>query len=185
VREQTSYGTLRGYLAAGWQFTSDDPPTISLPGTVVPTAGGAGALGPNSNVHLLRAFIQFGGFTFGKTASFWDFFNTAKYTLQTTFLYQDFGYNIGVFTYGYTQQLGNGMAATIAVQDPTPYEHNIVDVDAAGATLLGTTAAAAAALAKCRHPGPGHCRQLPDRAGLGQRASRGHPASKPCAVVER
>ncbi|MGB9390923.1 MAG: porin, partial [Xanthobacteraceae bacterium] len=26
VREQTSYGTLRAYLAAGWQYTSDDGP---------------------------------------------------------------------------------------------------------------------------------------------------------------
>jgi Porin subfamily len=82
---------------------------------------------------VLRAFIQLGGFTFGKTASFYDFFNTAKYTYQTNYLYQDFGYNFGVFTYGYTQQLGNGFAATIAVQDPSPYEHNIVDLGQANA----------------------------------------------------
>ena len=31
VREQTSYGTLRGYLAAGWQYGTDDAPTLSLP----------------------------------------------------------------------------------------------------------------------------------------------------------
>lgn len=147
VREQTSYGALRGYLAAGWQFTTDDAPTISLPGAAVGTAGGGASPSntPNSNISILRAFIQFGGFTFGKGPSFWDFFSTGKYTLQTTFLYQDFGYNFGVFTYGYTQQLSNGIAATIAVQDPTPYEHNVVDVDVAGGTLLGPTGAAAAA----------------------------------------
>jgi Porin subfamily len=141
VREQTSYGTLRGYLAAGWQYTTDDSPTISLPGTqatgFTTHAGTALATtfpsGGNDNISILRAFIQWGGFTFGKTASFFDFFNTSKYSLQTNFLYQDFG-GTGIFTYGYTQQLGNGIAATIAVQDPSPFENNIVDVNPAAAT---------------------------------------------------
>ena len=132
VREQTSYGTLRAYLAAGWQYSTDDAPTVSLPASTVGVTGGAGALNNNSNVYLLRAFIQLGGFTFGKTASFYDFFNTSKYTLQTNFLYQDFA-GFGVFTYGYTQQFGNGFAATIAAQDPSPYEHNVVDVGGAAA----------------------------------------------------
>src|SRR5262249_46542301 len=119
VREQTSWGTLRGYLAAGWQFTSDDAPTISLPGTqATGTISKAGVVnitstftgGGNSNVSILRAFIQLGGFTFGKTASFYDFFNTSKYSLQTNFIYQDYA-GVGVFTYGYTQQFGNGIAA--------------------------------------------------------------------------
>ena len=131
VREQTSYGTLRAYLAAGWQYTTDDAPTISLPGTQATASSTTTTFtgGGNSNISLLRAFIQWGGFTFGKTASFYDFFNTSKYTLQTNFLYQDFA-GVGIFTYGYTQQLGNGIAATIAVQDPSPFEKPIVDVSA-------------------------------------------------------
>jgi hypothetical protein len=130
---------LRAYLAAGWQYTTDDAPTVSLPGSTVGVTGGAGALNNNSNVYLLRAFIQLGGFTFGKTASFYDFFNTSKYTLQTNTLYQDFG-GFGVFTYGYTQQLGNGIAATIAVQDPSVYEHNVVDVGLTGVAGQSTFA---------------------------------------------
>jgi len=127
AREQTSYGTLRAYLAAGWQFTTDDSPTVSLPGAVIGATGGSAVLGNNSNVYMLRAFIQLGGWTFGKTASFYDFFNTSKYTLQTNFLYQDFA-GFGIFTYGYTWQLGNGFAFTVAAQDPSPAVHNIVDV---------------------------------------------------------
>src|SRR6516225_10250908 len=91
AREHTAYGTLRAYLAAGWQFSTDDPPTVSLPGSCVATTGGGATPANcpnNSNVYMLRAFIQLGGFTFGKTASFYDFFNTSKYTLQTNFLYQ-------------------------------------------------------------------------------------------------
>jgi hypothetical protein len=134
VREQTSYGTLRGYIAAGWQFSTDDAPTLSLPSVQATgsTTHAGGAINTtftnNSNISILRAFIQFGGFTFGKTASFYDFFNTSKYTLQSNFLWQDFAAN-GIFTYAYTQQLGNGIAASIGAQDPTPFENQIVDVN--------------------------------------------------------
>jgi hypothetical protein len=144
VREQTSYGTLRAYIAAGWNYTSNDSPTLSLPGTQVATAGGtasaAQAGAGNSNAYLLRAFIQLGGFTFGKTASFYDFFNTSKYTYQTNFIYQDYA-GVGVNTYGYTQQLGSGIAATVAVQDNTFFAHPIIDV-ANGATVFPNVTAA-------------------------------------------
>lgn len=76
---------------------------------------------------MLRAFIQWGGFTFGKTASFYDFFNTSKYSHQTNFIYQDYA-GVGVFTYAYTQQLGSGFAATIALQDNTVFAHPVLDV---------------------------------------------------------
>jgi Porin subfamily len=134
VREQTSYGTLRAYLAAGWQYSSNDPAAVSLPAAAVAATGGGAspANANNTNLYLLRAFIQLGGFTFGKTASFYDFFNTSKYTLQTNFINQDFA-GFGVFTYGYTQQFGNGFAATIAAQDPSVTEHSIVDVGGAAA----------------------------------------------------
>jgi hypothetical protein len=141
VREQTSWGTLRAYVAAGWNYTSNDNPTLSLPGTAVTAGGGAAAAGgapnANSNAYLLRAFIQLGGFTFGKTASFYDFFNTSKYTYQTNFIYQDFA-GVGVNTYGYTQLLGNGFGATVAVQDNTFFAHPIVDVSGTG--LIGAQA---------------------------------------------
>jgi hypothetical protein len=55
AREQTAYGTLRAYLLGGWQYTSNDAPTLSLPGTAVPTAGGAATAGatPNGANNLL------------------------------------------------------------------------------------------------------------------------------------
>jgi hypothetical protein len=144
VREQTSYGTLRAYIAAGWNYTSNDSPTLSLPGTQVATAGGAAAAAQagagNSNAYLLRAFIQLGGFTFGKTASFYDFFNTSKYTYQTNFIYQDFA-GVGVNTYGYTQLLGNGVGATIAVQDNTFFAHPIIDTTTTPALAAAANAA--------------------------------------------
>ena len=55
VRQQTEYGTLRTYIRTGIQVT-----------TPVDTEGGA--------VFWDRAFIQFAGFTVGKTQSFFDLF---------------------------------------------------------------------------------------------------------------
>ena len=76
AREQTAYGTLRAYLLGGWQYTSNDTPTLSLPGTAVTTAGGAAAAGAtpngNNNIYLARAFVQYVGFTAGKAASAFD-----------------------------------------------------------------------------------------------------------------
>jgi len=151
AREQTAYGTLRAYLAAGWQYSTDDAPTVTLPGTQATGTTARAGFGVtstfagssnNGNLYFLRAFIQWGGWTFGKTASFYDFFNTSKYTLQTNFLYQDFGAQIGINTWGYTQQLGNGLAFTIAAQDPSPYEHPLVDVAPPGAFATSSTTTA-------------------------------------------
>ena len=133
-------------MPAAGTIPATDSPTLSLPGTQVPQAGGAAAAAAggagNSNAYLLRAFIQLGGFTFGKTASFYDFVNTSKYTYQTNFIYQDYA-GVGVNIYGYTQQLGNGVAATISLQDPTQFDHLIVDPTApapAGGSLASFAA---------------------------------------------
>ncbi len=55
VRQQTEYGTLRTYIRTGIQVT-----------TPVDTEAGA--------VFWDRAFLQFAGFTVGKTQSFFDLF---------------------------------------------------------------------------------------------------------------
>jgi Porin subfamily len=141
VREQTAYGTVRAYFAGGWQYTSNDAPTLSLPGTSVPSAGGAATAGgspnANGNAYLLRAFIQFGGFTLGKTASFFDFFVTSKYTNQTNFMWQEYA-GVGVNTWGYTQDLGNGISASAAIQDNTQFAHAVKDLNAS--PVAGTIA---------------------------------------------
>ena len=84
----------------------------------MPSGGGAAtaAAAPNldGNLYLLRAFTQIAGFTVGKTSSFFDFFSTAKYTYQTNILWQEYG-GVGVNTWGYTQQFGAGVSASIAI----------------------------------------------------------------------
>jgi len=51
-------------------------------------------------------------------------------------MYQDYA-GVGVFTYGYPQLLGNGVGATIALQDPTYFNHPIVDVSNAAGVFVG------------------------------------------------
>ena len=134
AREQTEYGTLRAYLLGGWQYTSNDAPTLSLPGTAVPTAGGAATAGAtpngNNNLYLARAFIQFAGFTLGKSASAFDFFDTARYSLQTNFAYQDLG-RFGINAFTYTAPLGGGWTASLGIEDGTFYARPIKDLNAA------------------------------------------------------
>lgn len=134
VREQTAYGTLRAYLLGGWQYTSNDAPTLSLPGTAVPTAGGAATAGAtpngNNNVYFARAFIQYAGFTLGKAVSAFDFFDTGRYSLQTNFAYQDLG-RFGINTFTYTAQLGNGWTTSLGFDDGSFYERPIKDLNAA------------------------------------------------------
>jgi hypothetical protein len=71
TRQQTEYGTLRSYLRGGWQWTTGDATTTS----------GVAA-------YADRGFIQIAGFTTGKTASFFDFYQHAQYSYQTNLLHQ-------------------------------------------------------------------------------------------------
>jgi len=62
ARNQTEYGTVRSYIAVG--VSTAIAPAVS-------TAADVGANGFNAN----RAFIQFAGFTFGLTQSFYDYYS--------------------------------------------------------------------------------------------------------------
>jgi Porin subfamily len=112
----------------GWQYTSNDAPTLSLPGIAVPVAGGAATAGAtpngNNNLYLARAFIQFAGFTAGKAVSVFDFFDTARYSLQTNFAYQDLG-RFGINTFNYTAQFGNGLSASLGIEDGSVFSRPI------------------------------------------------------------
>jgi Porin subfamily len=130
AREQTGYGTLRAYLFGGWQYTTNDAPTLSLPGTAVGRAGGAAALpNGNNNLYFARAFIQYAGFTAGKAVSAFDFFDTARYSLQTNFAYQDLG-RFGINTFTYTAQLGSGWTASLGLEDSSDYSRPIKNLNA-------------------------------------------------------
>ena len=104
VRTQTEYGTLRSYVSFGlnWLNSADD--------TALPAGVG------NFAFALERAFIQFAGFTFGRSDTFFGFYNGAAYGLVPLGLDGSSG-PAGHNLAAYTWQFGNGLSATIAIED--------------------------------------------------------------------
>ena len=110
VRSQTEYGTLRGYLMIFPTATNDN------------TVGGGPYATPG--VFAPAAFIQFAGFTWGKTASFFDF-DLQPYSNQTNFWGSNQAINTGQTIFGYTAQFGNGFSASISAEDPSSRRSSI------------------------------------------------------------
>jgi hypothetical protein len=98
ARDQTEYGTVRGYIAVG--INTNDVGLNSASNTF------------SSN----RAFIQWAGFTFGLAQSFFDFYSVPATSYWGNFPASDTG-DPGWFTMGYTAQFGNGFSATLAAEE--------------------------------------------------------------------
>ncbi len=99
VRTQTEYGTLRAYYRNGFELTTNF------------TAQGA--------YYTERAFIQFAGFTFGKTQSYFDF---AGHAWSYANAFTGAGPNTaasGRLLAAYTATLGSGISATLSLEDTT------------------------------------------------------------------
>jgi hypothetical protein len=97
ARNQTEYGTVRGYLAVG----------LSTNNIGFDNAGNTFS----SN----RAFIQWAGFTFGLTQSFFDFYNSPATSYWGSFPASDTG-DGGWMVAAYTAQFGNGFSGSIAAE---------------------------------------------------------------------
>ncbi len=108
ARTQTEYGTLRSYIQGGASSTT------------------AGNTTNFQTLYYQRAFIQLGGWTFGKATSFFDGpFQLFMISNQTNLLGGDSG-GAGKAIAGYTAQFGNGFSANIALEDPTFANFGIV-----------------------------------------------------------
>jgi hypothetical protein len=129
VRSQTAYGTLRSYAQIA---SNDDNSNGAAPYT---TQGGAGGNGAGASgytrLYAPAAFIQFAGFTFGKTTSFFDF-DLNPYTNSSPFALSNNGGN-GADLIAYTAQFGNGFSASLAAENADSRRHGISNaaVDAA------------------------------------------------------
>jgi hypothetical protein len=120
-RTQTDYGVLRAYAAIIAQNTS----------------GGGGDAATTGVAGILRAFIQFAGFTVGHAVSYFDFFNGADYGYLPSIWIGSTGVN-GTNLLAYTWQLGNGWSASIDVEDPVGGRAKRV-VNASAASVAATT----------------------------------------------
>ena len=108
VRQKTEYGDLRTYIRIGIQQT-----------TPVDTEGGV--------VYWDRAFLQFAGFTVGKTLSFYDIFTySGVYSYHDPRPVGDTTISNGVTVWAYTTQFGNGFSGTLSLEDPGGHNRTVV-----------------------------------------------------------
>lgn len=118
VRNESEYGTIRGYLHVGFQTAASGSP---VPGFLSD-----------------RAFIQFAGFTFGLTQSFFDVFSNTELFTYTNAKTSGDSYYYGVYAWAYTVGIGNGVTATVAAE----VNHNpagVIDGAGTGFGANGTT----------------------------------------------
>ena len=115
VRQQTEYGTLRTYIRFGAENTT-------------PAATGGGT---TFNPFWDRAFMQFAGFTVGRSQSFFDLFTYGgAYSYHNVRVSGDTGAS-GQNLWAYTAQFGNGFSGTLSLEDPaTRKGMDTVDVTA-------------------------------------------------------
>ena len=116
VRQQTEYGPLRTYLRFGVENN---------------TPGGTGG-GSTPSPYWDRAFLQFAGFTVGRSRSFFDLF-----TYWGTYTYTNVRINgdtdiTGQNLWAYTAELGNGFTASLSLEDPAVRKAFTFDATAAG-----------------------------------------------------
>jgi hypothetical protein len=128
ARQQTEYGTLRSFFRFGAQQTTPGDTSAN-----------------NTAVFWDRAFIQFAGFTVGKTLSFFDGVSFATFNYNNPRTMADTGPN-GLTVWAYTWQFGNGISGTISSEDPNG-RTKIVDSTAATAWTYGSVGANANGLA--------------------------------------
>ena len=127
VRTSTEYGTLRAYSRAGFQTTTGE------------TAQG--------KIYTERGFIQFAGFTFGKSQSYFDFFG-GKFCYGCT--YQGNSSTTdgnGTLLAAYSASFGNGFTATLSLEDQFFRRGNVWDAsnDATNALVIGNVPGPASA----------------------------------------
>ena len=116
ARNQTEYGTVRGYLAVGLSTNN------------------TGFDGAANTFSANRAFIQWAGFTFGLSQSFFDFYSSPSTSYWGSFPASDTG-DGGWMVAGYTAQFGNGFSGTIAAEMRRTTQ--IANMNGLGATFLG------------------------------------------------
>jgi hypothetical protein len=109
-RQQTAYGTLRTYLNVG--------------------ISGNNSVDLNAN----RAFIQIAGFTVGRATSYFDHYSGAAVAYLVD-LSSDSG-DGGQEVFAYTAQLGNGVSASLSVENASTKRYAIYRE---GDSLLGGT----------------------------------------------
>jgi hypothetical protein len=145
TRTATEYGVVRTFGQGDFQFSTQGSSTVNPTGFTGSTSVGTNTSllnGPGEGyVAVEYVFIQFAGFTFGKSASAyaspWQGFpgniNSSLLGGQNT--------DTGVNNIQYTAQFGNGVSASIGLDDPTVWSRTAVyNLGPSGAAVGGIAA---------------------------------------------
>jgi len=129
TRTATEYGVVRTFGQADFQFSTLGSNTVN-PNSVngsLPVAGANLLDTPGGGyVAVEYVFIQFAGFTFGKSSSAFATPWNGYPGNNTSFLLGGHDTVTGVNNIQYTAQFGNGVSATIGLDDPTVFNRTTV-----------------------------------------------------------
>ena len=125
TRTATEYGVVRTFGQGDFQFqnfTTANPTVLTAPGVnsaLLSSAGGG-------YVAVEMVFIQFAGFTFGKSASAYATPWHGYPGNNNSFLMGGHDTVTGVNNIQYTAQFGNGVSGTIGLDEPTVFNRTSV-----------------------------------------------------------
>ena len=127
TRTATEYGVVRTFGQGDFQFNNFGNRAIRTALTAFP-AGASNALNTAGGgyVAVEMVFIQFAGFTFGKSASAYATPWNGYPGNNNSYLMGGPDYVTGVNNIQYTAQFGNGVSATIGLDDPTVFNRTSV-----------------------------------------------------------
>ncbi|MFZ5732301.1 MAG: porin [Pseudomonadota bacterium] len=142
ARTATQYGVVRIFGQTDWQFSTFGAGG-GLNGTAIATAAGVGAVNNdtpgNGYVAVEQVFVQFAGFTFGKSISARAMpWNGYMGNNNSSFFIGGPDYVTGVNNVQYTYQWGNGVSTSIGVDEPVVFNRTVLGNTSAGVTPLGT-----------------------------------------------
>ena len=116
ARNSTEYGLLRAYTRVDFgrrtgSLTSatGNNQGYNFTGGVLPF----GVSNINQQIDISRAFVQLGGFTAGRTVSFFGFYNADLEYVGVTL-----GDGLVTQVFAYTATFGQGFSATLSIEDP-------------------------------------------------------------------
>jgi porin-like protein len=140
TRTATEYGAVRTFVQANFQFTTLGNNTFNPNNTNTTLGNNAQLLdSPGGGyVAVESIFVQFAGFTFGKSASAYASPWQAFPGNISSFLIGGHDTQTGVNNIQYTKQFDNGLSATIGLDDPVVWERTAVYNLAYGLNAIGT-----------------------------------------------
>jgi hypothetical protein len=139
TRTATEYGVVRTFGQGDFQFDNFNngtrQPGLAFNSTQLSAPGGG-------YVAVEMVFIQFAGFTFGKSASAYATPWNGYPGNNNSFLMGGPDYVTGVNNIQYTAQFGNGVSATIGLDDPTVFNRtSLLNLGVPGGSGFATAGA--------------------------------------------